>query len=274
MKKVLIAYDGINFPKGAFSFARQLNRISPILLTGVFLPQNNYASLWSYANALSGSSLIPLVEEEQAAEINNNMERFKSMCQTDDIAFRIHKKYYGISIAEMPMETRFADLLLLGGEKFQSSLLESEHNSHVIDMLKNTECPVMVIPEGYKNTNMNILAYDGSSSSMFAIKQFTYLFPELSHNETTLVYIDPKDSQMMPDQDYIMEYASQHYSRLTFETIPSHPGKKIAAWLDDKPNAILVSGACGRSFISEMVKESFIIRELERHQHTVFIAHK
>lgn len=274
MKKVLIAYDGINFPKGAFEFARQLNRLSPILLTGIFLPQINYASLWSYANAMSGPAMIPLIEEDQAEEINKNIARFKSMCQCNDIAFRVHKKYYGLSIAEIPKETRFSDLLLLGGEKFKNSLIESEHTNYIADVLKNTECPVLVVPENYKASTINVLGYDGSSSSVFAIKQFAYLFPELCQKETLLVYMNGNGNTKLPNQDYIMEYASQHFGDLTFETLEMSHHKRLLHWLDERQNALLVCGACGRSFLSEMAKESFVQPLLESHQQLLFIAHK
>ena len=38
MKKILLAFDGVQFSKSAFDFARQLNDLHPILLTGVFNP--------------------------------------------------------------------------------------------------------------------------------------------------------------------------------------------------------------------------------------------
>ena len=39
MKKIILAFEGTHFSEGAFEFARKLNELRPILLTGVFLPQ-------------------------------------------------------------------------------------------------------------------------------------------------------------------------------------------------------------------------------------------
>ena len=39
MKKILLAFEGSHFSEGAFEFARKLNELSPVQLTGVFLPQ-------------------------------------------------------------------------------------------------------------------------------------------------------------------------------------------------------------------------------------------
>uniref|UniRef100_UPI003978FF57 hypothetical protein n=1 Tax=Salmonella sp. SAL4450 TaxID=3159905 RepID=UPI003978FF57 len=61
MNKVVIAFDGTQFSEGAFELARELNEMQPILLTGVFVPQLNYANLWSYGTAMAGPGFIPLV---------------------------------------------------------------------------------------------------------------------------------------------------------------------------------------------------------------------
>ena len=56
MKKVLLVFDGTNFSEGAFEFVRRLNELQPLLVTAVFTPQVDYASLWSYASAAAASS--------------------------------------------------------------------------------------------------------------------------------------------------------------------------------------------------------------------------
>ena len=48
MKKIILISDGRNFSDAAFEFAKRLNELQPILLTGIFLPQTDYATLWNY----------------------------------------------------------------------------------------------------------------------------------------------------------------------------------------------------------------------------------
>ena len=45
----------------------------------------------------------------------------------------------------------------------------------------------MLIPEDYKEPGTELLTYDGSESSVFRIKQFAYILPELAGNETILL---------------------------------------------------------------------------------------
>ena len=65
MKKILLAFDGVQFSTGAFEFARQLNNLQPVYLTGVFIPQLSYANLWNYTDGMTGPTYIPILEKEQ-----------------------------------------------------------------------------------------------------------------------------------------------------------------------------------------------------------------
>jgi len=38
MKKIILVFDGIHYSKGAFDFARELNELSPVFITAVFVP--------------------------------------------------------------------------------------------------------------------------------------------------------------------------------------------------------------------------------------------
>src|SRR6185503_2084598 len=126
MKKILLAFDGSNFSEGAFEFVRRLNELQPILLTGLFVPQVDYANLWSYAAAAGAGSgvYVPLLEDEEAEEIVKNIQRFESLCQKNDIRYRVHKEFFNFALPELKKETRFADLMILGGELFYKGVIE------------------------------------------------------------------------------------------------------------------------------------------------------
>src|SRR6187397_2736013 len=107
MRKMLLVFDGIKFSEGAFEFAHGLNEKNPVLLTGVFVPQVDYANLWSYAGTASGSvavPFIPLIEEEDAVQIEKNIKRFSQLCEKYKIEYRIHKDYYDFALPELKKE--------------------------------------------------------------------------------------------------------------------------------------------------------------------------
>src|SRR6478735_11204086 len=116
MKKILLAFDGTNSSEGAFEFARRLNELSPILLTGVFLPQVEVANLWSYADGVGSPLMIPLVEAGDSELILENIARFEERCKHSGIEYRVHKDLFDLALPELKKESRYADLLILGSE--------------------------------------------------------------------------------------------------------------------------------------------------------------
>lgn len=272
MKKVLIVFDGISFSIGAFEFAKHLNSVEKIMLTGVFIPQINYSSLWSYTGAMAGPAIMPLSATDEDSQVSDSIGRFEELCRQNDITFTVHKDYFDFALPELKKETRFADLLLLSGERFYQHSSSNQNNDHIKDALQAAECPVIVIPENFQIPSTIILAYDGSVSSVYAIKQFAYLFSQLEIKQTFLVFAS-KDEKEIPDERNIIELVSQHYQNMKVYKFHNHR-KEFTSWLDEKKGAILVSGSFGRSAISLVFRESFVNDILSAHKIPVFIAHK
>jgi nucleotide-binding universal stress UspA family protein len=275
MKKILLAFDGSNFSEGAFEFARRLNEIQPVLVAGAFLPQNDYANLWSYSTAAAaGAMYVPLIEEEDTAMIAANITRFEKLCIDNDIAHRTHKGFYDFVLPELKKESRFADVMIVSGELFYKRITESDQFDYLQEVLHHSECPVLVVPEQYRFPDKNILAYDGSEASVYAIKQFAYIFPELAKNKTVLVYAGSKEGSNFPEESSIAELLTQHFKNLEFYKLDANPKKYFATWMNEKKGAVLVSGSFSRSSLSQMFRKSFVKDILLEHHTPVFIAHK
>jgi hypothetical protein len=272
MKKILLAFDGSHFSEGVFEFARGLNELQRILLIGVFVPQLDYANLWSYASAAGGPTYIPLLEDEDSQAVQKNIERFEQLCKYNNIDYRVHKDFFDFALPELRKETRFADLVILSSETFYRHAGIGEPNEYLKEALHSAECPILLVPEKYDFPKSNILSFDGSESSVFAIKQFAYLFPELCSNETLLVYADDGDKPI-PDSTLIQELAARHFSNLSLFKLTVDPKKYFAAWISDRKSAILVSGAFGRSATSQLFKKSFVSDVVKDHRLPVFITH-
>jgi hypothetical protein len=273
MKKVIIAFDSTHFSEGAFEFARRLHELSPILLTGVFLPQSIVSGMWSYADAMAGPAIIPMYSEEQAMMIEKNAERFSKLCIGNGIDFRIHKDDADFALPELKKETRFADLLIIGSEKFYEDLGTDKPNEYLKEALHNVECPVLLVPEKFDFPKSIILTYDGSEESVYAIKQFAYLFPELCNEKVLLVYADEDKEEDFPDKIHIEELAARHFSNLTFYKLDFSPKKYFASWIEEEKSSMLVCGSYGRSGLSQLMKKSFVNEVISDHMLPVFIAH-
>ena len=271
MKKIIIAFDGTHFSEGAFEFAHKLNELRPILLAGIFLPQTDIANVWSYAPADDDS--MPLIESEEAAVVEQNIERFKKLCKRHAIECMVHKYPFDFLFPELGRESRYADVLILGSELFYQDMGRGITGDYLKSALHNVKCPVIIVPEKFAFPKNIILAYDGTDDSIYAIKQFAYLFPELTSLQTLLVYANDNGGSV-PEKLLIKELAGRHFRNLTIMTLDLNPKKYFASWVEAKQSPILVSGSYGRSGFSLLFRRSFVKEIIADHTLPVFIAHK
>jgi len=274
MKKILIAFDGLHFSKSAFEFAKTLNEKNQILLTGVFLPQISYANVWSYADGMGGPLFVPALEDSDTETIEKNIHLFEEMCLHSQIEFRVRKDFTDLALPELKKESRFADLLIIGSQSFYTNMGTGDPNNYLRDALHDVECPTVVVPDIFVFPDSNILAYDGSASSVFAIKQFVYTLPELTDNKTLLVYISKDEEPQIPNEPFIEELAARHFKDLTVTKLDIDAKKYFSTWLADKKTSLLISGAFGRSSFSNIIKKSFVTEVIKEHQLPVFVSHK
>ena len=271
MKKILIAFDGHHFSQGAFDFVCNLNDREPLLVIGVFLPVIDYNELLYSIGGLSGPVYYQDVQLTDTGIIQKNIDHFKALCIRHNLEFRVHPDIKKNSIAELKKESRFADLLVIDSKLFYENLGKATQNDYIEDILHKSECPVVLIPEKFKEPGNVILTYDGSDNAVYSLKQFSYMFPEFKDLETMLVYFGQEG---IPDLTLIEELTARHYSHLNIYEMDSEPQQYFDTWLAEKGNSILVTGAYGRSGLSEMFKKSFISQTIHDRKVPVFIAHK
>lgn len=272
MKKVLISFDGNHYSTGAFEFARQLNEQEPILLTGVFLAPVDYNVAWSYA--YTGTSVyMPLVENRNPEELKDTINKFETQCLDNGIEYRIHQDLSTYALQTLKKESRFADLMIIGGQQFYENLGQGKPNEYLQSALHHTECPVIVVPEEGSFPESIVLTYDGSRSSVFAIKSFTNLFPHLCNRKTIVLYAAPNAGEGMPEEKLIRELTANHFNNISFHELDADPKKFLVTWLNDVDKPIVVSGSYGRSGFSQVFRQSFVADVIADHRVPVFIAH-
>lgn len=273
MKKILIAFDGTFFSEGAFEFARRICEHGKTLLTGVFLPQVDYSTLWSYADGTAGSSFVPVIKDSDGKLIQANIARFQKLCKKYDIDFEVHKDFSDFTIPAFKKETRFSDLAILGSERLFLNMGIGKPNEYLRDALHAAECPVVVVPEKFDYPKSIILTYDGTESSVYAIKQFAYLFPELCENKTVLVKAGT-DNNNLPSEQNIRELVECHFPNIEFLELNIDPKRYFSTWVSEINKPIVVSGAFSRSTFSELFRKSFVSGVIKDHSLPVFIAHR
>lgn len=277
MKKILIPFDGSHFSEGAFQFAENLNEFERILLAGLFLPEISYPGMYGFTGwgTLEIPALISLLEVDSDKIIEANVRHFKELCLKHGIEHRIHKGTENFALAQLQKESRYADLIIIGSQLFYNYTSDQANTEpYLTKLLHHAECPVLIVPEHYEFPVNIILAYDGSSSSVYAIKQFAYLFPNLCEKSTLLVYAEKDGDKEIPDIQYIEELAARHFNDLTFSVLEADPTKYFETWVTEKKAPLLVTGAYDRSEFSQLFKESFAEKIISNYNIPLFVAHK
>lgn len=272
MKKIIFACDGKNFPKGAFEFIKEMNETEPVLLTGAFLHALNFEEFLPGVFALYAGPAVEFLKEEQK-NCKKMMTLFEESCQKSGIEYRVHEESMNWKIDDLSKETRFADMMVMSEELFCNDFNTSQPNSFMQQAIHRSECPVVCVPELYRTFKKVVFAYDGKKESMFALKQFCHLFPQLADSETKIVYAKADASDSIPDMVYLEEYAGRHFKNLAIEKLPFNSKKDFESWTRDEDDMLLVSGSYGRSGLSTSINKSFVEAVIHEHHIPVFIAH-
>jgi hypothetical protein len=276
--KILLGINAINLDMPSIDFACYLARLTRSKITGVFL-ENLVAEERLVLKSVQGVK-YPDWEIDENSEghlakkklIETNIGLFKAVCERSSVACNIHRDS-GVPAKELLIESRFADILVLDAATSFNKRYEGAPTDFVKDILKDAECPVIVAPESFDGIDEIILTYNGTQSSFFAIKQFTYLLPRLNDKKVTIIQVNQK-GKWADDDIYNLEgWLRDHYSSISFEALKGDTDSELLGFLIRRKNVFIVMGAYGRASVSQFFKHSradILIKTLSQ---PIFISH-
>jgi hypothetical protein len=261
MKQVLIIGAGHHFPQGPFGFLRVMQEDERVHARALFFLPVDYSVL---AAATSGIDLTPILELEDNEKewITTHKTLFASQCEQQFISHSVHDHDEQWSREVLVKESRFADLILVSADF-----------PYLREALHDAECPVMVVPENFSVPEHLFMAYDGGRESLYAIKQFCYLFPGLTDLPTEILYVRDDVTDNIPDLASLQEFSRLKFNSMSFSKLHFPAREYFATWISEKRNVLLVSGSYGRSQLSYLGKRSFAADIIHARQLPVFIAH-
>lgn len=278
MEKILVAIDALNPDKHVLEFACYLSRLTRSKIVGVFL-ENLVAEERPVLKKVHGMTYVDWELDENAEEykakmesIEKNISFFKDTCIIEAVNYTIHRDR-GVPVRELITESRFADVIVVDVQTSFNKVYDGNPTEFVRDILKEAECPVIIAPEGFDGIDEIIFTYDSSASSVFAIKQFTYLFPQLFNKKVSIVQVNGTGDWQDPDKYKFKEWLGDHYTNLNFEALKGRADSELFIDLMKRKNIFLVMGAYGRSELSKLFKRSqadLLIRSLSQ---PIFITH-
>lgn len=258
MEKIVVVLNARKPSMPSIDFACAMATLTQSKLTGLFV--ENLFFEYIPATATDNPSYFKAVKESNTttltADTDQSVKMFKDACQQKGIAPQVYIDK-GEPIEEVVHESRYADLLIVDPEI--SFYKEGEQlPSHFIkEILYKSECPVLLSPEKYEGAEEVIFCFDGSASSVFAIKQFTYLFPEFNSQKVILLEVNKTGKEEFDaHQRKTMDLLRAHYKTATYHALKGDVADELFDYFFMQERKIIVMGAYGRNMLSNFFKRS------------------
>ncbi len=277
MQKIIVAFDGLNFSESANSYARELASLNNAYLTGVFLDDRTYTSYKIYDLVLKdgvSEKKIKNFRELDRLKRESSTLNFEKSSQHAGLQYNVHHDH-NVALQELIHESIYADFLIVD-EKETLTHYDDKHPSRFIkDVLADVQCPVLVVPASYKAIEKVVLLYDGTPSSVFAIKMFSYLLPNFKKLPIELLSVkDVEDDFHLPDNKLIKDFLKRHYAHVNYSVLKGISDVEIVNYFSNaSQNFLIVSGAYKRSDLSRWFKTSIADILIKNSMLPLFIAH-
>ena len=277
MKKFLAVFDGYKMSKSTLDYAIQLTQTAHANLVGVFLDEFIYRSYSAYkvmTTYKDYDKVIKEFDEKDKKKRDSSVLQFQKACEKAKISFSIHRDK-SIALQELKHESMFADLIIINEYETFTKNKEELPTRFMKDLLGDVQCPVLVVPNTFKQVDKIVLLYDGGPSALYAVKMFSYLFGNFQDLPVEVYTVNDKlENLRLPDNKLMREFIKSHFAKATYTVAKGNAEEQILGYLRNrKENELVVLGAYRRSELSRWFKTSMadiLMKELDT---PLFIAH-
>ena len=278
MKKILIVINSLHFDVKMLDFPAYISTLTSCRFIGLFIDRTAFEATPALKQIYGGAFVEEIVDDPEEIKqktdlVKKNMQLFKDACMERGINSSIHHNE-GLPLKEVIVESRFADLLIIDPKTSFTGKDESVPTKFVFDLLADAECPVIVSPLNFETIDEIIFTYDGSNSSVYAIKQFTNLFPELSSKKVVVTTMNKNNDNTIEQKEKLNELLQGHYKNIVFEILTGNAEDDLFIYYLEEKNKILIMGALGRKRLSYFFKRSTAETILKTCTLPIFIAHR
>ena len=276
MEKILVVIDPLKANKNLLDFALYISRQTKSAITCLFL-ENVVTDklvekdLHGFPVAFTG---IETAKNRliMKAEIEETLSGFERKCADHWIPFVIHRDY-GMPVDDIVAESRFSDVVLMDAGIELEKKSERTPTSFVREILRKSECPVILAPEHPGEINEIIFCYDGSPNAMHAIRQFTCLFPQFKEKRLVILEVTKNEKKDRQVEKRLTEWVGNHYTDFEHEIKKGTVSQILFDSVFKKENIFIVMGSFGRSALSAYFKKSTAESLIKMTTQPVFIAH-
>ncbi|QJB30466.1 universal stress protein [Chitinophaga oryzae] len=277
MKKIIAVLDGLSYSSSTVEYAVFIARQEMAHLVGVFPKDISYRSYAFYdlvdESGVSDQRIKDFAEKDTHTR-RKSIQQFELACQQSGLNYSLHKDN-DIAIEAVLHESIYADLMIIESKEAFSRIAAEKPSHFLSQLLAEAVCPILVVPSEFTGVSKSVLLYDGSPSSVHAIRMFDYTLSGLKYMPTEVVSVkSPKSSLHLPDGKLMKEFMKRHYPQATFRVLKGIPWEVIPAYLQEEgPDTVIVLGAYRRNRLSRWFYPSMADVLLQELRSPLFIAH-
>ncbi len=277
MKNIIAAFDGLKYAVSTQDYAINIAKQTITHLVGVFMDDPTYNSFKINEVVAEKNFSLDKIKKLEAVDKVTRYESaslFEKACEHAKIEFSIHHDHK-IALQELKLESIYADLIMIGANETLTHYEEKPPTRFIRDLLSDTQCPILIVPNKFKAIDKIILLYDGEPSSVYAIKMFSYLLPQLKHLSTEVISVKNLDDTMhLPNNKLMKEFMKRHYPKAKYIIMKGWAEEEIIAYLKiQEGNTLIVLGAYRRGAVSKWFRESMADILMRNLKLPLFIAH-
>jgi len=277
MKKIIAAFDGLRFSESTLEYAIYLAKQYNAHVTGVFLHESTKFGYTLYETMVSQSStgrnIVNEIDKTDAETLHEVTGIFESRCQAAGVPYTVHRDRKN-AVKELVHESIFADLMLIDAWETFSYIDVQLPGWFIRNILHEAQCPVMVVPKKFNPLTKIVFLYDGTPSSMHAIKMFSYILPATREIPTELLCAKHAESSLhLPDNTLLKEWMKRHFPHTEYKVLKGNEKELVALLAHEAPGVLVVAGAYHRSHLSMWFRQSLANLLMRETTAPVFIAH-
>jgi hypothetical protein len=270
MKKILLLINDYNLPQSALNFAIKIALHENTSIFGIFVQSLQYSDEESYffpgdINLTDRDLTTATDKDEHLQFLKTSISLFSDTCTAANVTCKTHT-INSNHLDTLIDHSAFADLIICDAD---TPPLQYSMNT----LLANAHCPVLMVNKDYLQTDCLVFTYDDKSSSIHAVKWFTYLFGMYKQLPVHFVSVVPHNVLGIEYEDLIKEWLPLHYQNATIEVLKGETRDELTKFINQRSNPLVIMGAFGRSSLSRFFKDSLASIIVEQTNVPLFVTH-
>lgn len=242
MKKITLLLSGLGVPRHLIQFCVALSRRERCRLTGLFLwtPEKKGSGGHPFPNDINATDA-----DEAVRSLQSGIQVFRNDCREAGLDFTVQTigdNHFDMLVCDDELETAFYAV----------------HN-------------LMGAPQEAAFPGTVVLAYNGSASSIRAIKQFAYLLPSFEKEKIYLVSVVAPNIRGMEYQEPAGERTTLHFPKAETALLKGGEKEQLVSFINLQKRCLVVMGAFGRNALSRLLKESLALTILKQTDAPLFV---